>query len=98
MRNASTIPFLIWLCIAPSVPAAENLTVVDIWPGAAPDEPGNIGPERFRMSPVLDRTQVEVTNSTRLLTDVTKPTLTIYPPAKDKNTGTAILICPGGGY
>ena len=26
------------------------------------------------------------------------PTLTIYSPAKEKNTGTAMLICPGGGY
>jgi len=50
------------------------------------------------MSPKLDRKQVEVTEQTRLLTNVTKPTLTIYRPAKEKDTGTAVLICPGGGY
>jgi acetyl esterase/lipase len=50
------------------------------------------------MSPKLDRKQVEVTEQTRLITDVTRPTLTIYRPAKDKDTGTAMLICPGGGY
>jgi acetyl esterase/lipase len=50
------------------------------------------------MSPKLDRKQVEVTEQTRLITDVTKPTLTIYRPMKDKDTGTAMLICPGGGY
>ena len=50
------------------------------------------------MSPKLDRKQVEVTEPTQMITDVTKPTLTIYQPAKDKNTGTAMLICPGGGY
>jgi len=33
-----------------------------------------------------------------MITDVTKPTLTIYRPAKEKDTGTAMLICPGGGY
>ncbi len=27
-----------------------------------------------------------------------KPTLTIYLPEKDKATGAAIVICPGGGY
>ncbi len=27
-----------------------------------------------------------------------KPTLTIYLPAKDKATGTAVVICPGGAY
>jgi acetyl esterase/lipase len=50
------------------------------------------------MSPKLDRKQVEVTEPTRMITGVTRPTLTIYRPAKDKDTGTAMLICPGGGY
>ena len=26
------------------------------------------------------------------------PTITAYAPAKDANTGAAIVICPGGGY
>ncbi len=50
------------------------------------------------MSPELDRKQVEVTESTKMVTDVTKPTITIYRPAKEQDTGTAMLICPGGGY
>jgi len=77
---------------------ADSPEVVEVWPGVAPDESGNIGPERTRMSPKLDRTQVEVTESTRMVTDVTKPTLTIYPAAKGESAGTAVLICPGGGY
>src|SRR5689334_8703393 len=85
------------LMIAWSVAAAEP-QVVEVWPGKAPDEPGNIGPERVRMSPALDRKQVEVTEPTRMITDVTKPTLTIYRPPREKDTGTAVLICPGGGY
>ena len=72
--------------------------VIDLWPGQAPDESGPIGPERIVMSPKLERKQVEVTESTRMLTDVSKPTLTLYRPPKAKDTGTAILICPGGGY
>jgi acetyl esterase/lipase len=72
--------------------------IVEIWPGKVPEETGKIGPERIRMSPKLDRKQVEVTEPSRLITDVSKPTLTIFRPAKDKETGTAMLICPGGGY
>ncbi|MGB9625559.1 MAG: alpha/beta hydrolase [Phycisphaerae bacterium] len=30
--------------------------------------------------------------------DADKPTLTIYLPPKDKATGAAVVICPGGGY
>jgi acetyl esterase/lipase len=33
-----------------------------------------------------------------LVTNVTKPTLTVYPAPKNTNTGVAMLICPGGGY
>jgi acetyl esterase/lipase len=77
---------------------ADKPLVVEVWPGTAPDESGNIGEEMVRMSPKLDHKQVEVTEPTRLVTNVTKPTLTIYRPAKDKDTGTAMLICPGGGY
>ena len=29
---------------------------------------------------------------------VPQPTITIYRPAKEKDTGAAMLICPGGGY
>ena len=72
--------------------------VVELWPGDAPEESGNVGAERTRLSPKLDRKQVEVTEQTRLITDVTKPTLTVYRPAEEKETGTAMLICPGGGY
>src|SRR5205823_12972498 len=35
---------------------------------------------------------------TKWLTNITKPTLTVYRPAKDRDTGTVMLICPGGGY
>jgi acetyl esterase/lipase len=80
-----------------SAPAANPL-VLELWPGQAPDEAANIGPERIVMSPALDRKQVEVTNSTRMLTAVSKPTIMVCRPPKDKDTGTAIIICPGGGY
>ena len=85
-------------CAACMAVEAETPLVVEIWPGEAPEETGQIGPERTRMSPKLDHKQVEVTEQTRLITDVTKPTLTIYRPAKEEDTGTAVLICPGGGY
>ncbi len=89
---------LLAMCLPGPMLAAEKPQVVDVWPGTPPDEPGTIGAEKVVMSPKLDRKQVEVTESTRMVTNVTKPTLTIYRPAKEKDTGTAMLICPGGGY
>jgi acetyl esterase/lipase len=77
---------------------AERPVVIELWPGKIPDEAGGIGAEYGRMSPKLDRTQVEVTELTRMVTNVTKPTVTVYRPAKGKDTGTAVIVCPGGGY
>jgi acetyl esterase/lipase len=93
----STAAVFVGLVVTWSATAAEPLDL-EVWPGKVPDETDKIGAERFRMSPALDRKQVEVTEPTRMITDVTKPSITIYRPAKEKDTGTAVLICPGGGY
>ncbi len=33
-----------------------------------------------------------------MFSGVTKPTLEIFLPEKEKSTGAAVVICPGGGY
>lgn len=33
-----------------------------------------------------------------IVSEVTEPTLTVYQPKKGKSNGTAVIICPGGGY
>jgi acetyl esterase/lipase len=97
-RLTAAVALLTGLCLAWPAIAADKPSVVELWPGKAPDESGDIGPEKVHMSPKLTRKEVEVTESTRLVTNVSKPTITIYRPARDKDTGTAVLICPGGGY
>jgi acetyl esterase/lipase len=91
-----SLAILLWLA-RPGVGADKPL-VMDLWPDKAPDETGKIGPEKVVMSPKLTRKEVEVTESTQMVTNVTRPTIKIYRPAKEKDTGTAMLICPGGGY
>src|SRR5262245_63190301 len=86
------------LCVAWPALGADKALVVEVWPGKVPDETGNLAPEKVHMSPRLTRKEVEVTEPTRLVTNVSKPTLTIYRPAREKDTGAAVLICPGGGY
>src|SRR5262249_9152680 len=34
----------------------------------------------------------------RTVTNITKPTLTVYRPAKEKDTGAALIIAPGGAF
>jgi acetyl esterase/lipase len=97
-RIATTVSLVAWFCVAWPAAGADKPEVIELWPGKAPDETASIGAERFRLSPKLSRKEVEVTEPTKMVTNVTKPTITIYRPAKDKDTGAAMLICPGGGY
>jgi acetyl esterase/lipase len=97
-RSRVSISLLVWLCLALSAPGAAKPMVVEIWPSRVPEETDDIGPEKVRLSPKLTKREVEVTTPTKMVTNVTKPTLTIYRPAKNKDTGAAVLICPGGGY
>jgi acetyl esterase/lipase len=98
MRIPWIVPLIACLLMPWPAPGGEKPEVIELWPGKVPDETTPIGPEKVVPSPKLDRKQVEVTESTRMLTNVSKPTITVYRPAKDKDTGTAVIICPGGGY
>jgi len=71
---------------------AASPLVVDLWPGKVPGDVGINSEESSRIHPS------PLVGPTKLITNVSKPTLTIYQAAKEKNTGTAMLICPGGGY
>lgn len=66
-----------------------------LWPGTAPGETGDIGPEHDTTGPngrlVAGKRVIRLGN-------VTDPTLTIYSPPARRNTGAAVLVCPGGGY
>jgi acetyl esterase/lipase len=74
------------------VNGAEAPLVLPVWPGAVPGEFGAIGPERVRDPSEHPKSKA------KLITNVTKPTLTVFRPTKAKDTGTAMLVCPGGGY
>lgn len=70
---------------------AQEAPVLKVWPGKVPGETAQTGPER-----IVPRKPNEM--PIKLITDVSEPTLTLYKAPKDKDTGAAILICPGGGY
>jgi acetyl esterase/lipase len=89
----------LFLCLLTTgAAAAQNPLVVDIWPGKPADDVGIPGAEHFFELKVNGKPYLVAGKPTKWLTNVSKPTLTIYRPAKDKDTGAAMLICPGGGY
>jgi acetyl esterase/lipase len=70
--------------------AEEKPHVLKVWPGQAPGETGKIGTEK-----VLENKPGQ--SQVMRISNVSQPTLTVYRP-KAKDTGAAVVICPGGGY
>ncbi|MBI3856949.1 MAG: alpha/beta hydrolase [Planctomycetes bacterium] len=83
-------------CLAPARPADPQ--VLDLWPGKTPDDAGIEGEEKFRDLLVNGKPYEVGGKPTKWKTNVSKPTISVYRPAKDKDSGISMLICPGGGY
>jgi acetyl esterase/lipase len=86
----------VWFCLALTLALALSARgaepkVVKLWPGKAPGETKDIGEEKYLET---KKGQLEV----KRLTNVSEPTITIYSPPKEKNTGVAVVVAPGGGY
>ncbi len=62
-------------------------TVLPLYPDSIPNS-----------KPVVDEEQSEFANGITTISNVSTPTLTVFLPAKEKANGTAVIICPGGGY
>ncbi|KQV53560.1 alpha/beta hydrolase [Pelomonas sp. Root1217] len=77
--------------LLPMMTLAAPPAVLPLWPEGVPaavraDAPatrGDLGPER------------EAGGS---ISNVSVPTLAVVPPAVDRPNGTAVILCPGGGY
>lgn len=73
------------LCSAAAVFAAEPTLTLNVWPGLPPGDKPNLGEEKWEPPQMLRGT-------------VTTPTIAVYRPAKERDTGAAVLIAPGGGF
>lgn len=74
--------------------AAEQKPL-NLWPGKPPGDTNALPAEADLTKPtenlIAGRRLIRLGN-------VSTPTLTVYKPAADKDTGAAVLVCPGGGY
>src|SRR5947207_169899 len=93
LMKRTSIPITLGIVLATVTVAlaADKPLVLDVWPGKVPGETGSIGEEKILESKPGEKQVKRITN-------VSKPTLTVFRPAKDKDIGAAVVICPGGGY
>jgi acetyl esterase/lipase len=78
------------LCLAlftASLAAAQD--VIPLYPGTPPGSTPETYPEKEYFSSLW---------KTEVVANVTKPTLTVFKPAPGTENGTAIIVCPGGGF
>ena len=72
------------LFIMLSLQVAKSQSIMKLWPNGTPGEVVSPKPEE-----IFEGKRVRY---------VSEPTLTVYLPTKETNTGIAVVICPGGGY
>lgn len=77
---------IILVCLLANVFFADGQSVGEyaLWPDGAPEDNGI--------------TASETTDPEGRVTNVSVACLYVYAPEKEKNTGLAVIICPGGGY
>lgn len=79
----AVVCLLLSVLFPPPLPAAPaDGAVIPLWPEGVPGAK-DIGPEKLEDGRI---------------SNVSIPTLTYFAPAVDRPNGTAVIICPGGGY
>ncbi|HEX4487350.1 MAG TPA: alpha/beta hydrolase [Terriglobales bacterium] len=79
-----SLPLIV--CLATLAAAQE---VIPLYPGTPPGSPQADYPEKAYFSNVW---------KTDVVTNVSKPSLTVFKPSAESKNGTAVVICPGGGF
>jgi endo-1,4-beta-xylanase len=81
---------LLILLLAGTAAAAEGAQVFFLWPNGAPGSEGKSGEEKIEPP--------NAEHGYTMLSNVHKPSLTVFLPAKEIATGAAVVICPGGAH
>ena len=84
------LPFALFLALVlqPQTARADDPKEILLWPDGAPGSEGKTEPEKVVTSGSGERT----------VSSVHKPSITPFLPAKEKATGAAVLVIPGGGH
>lgn len=99
MRSrTSRLIALVLLCLFCPRVTAQGQEPISLWPGAAPGEKGDVGPERDTTPDDPKNANVPRDKYVIRLGNVSKPTIQVFKPDADKDTGAAVIVCPGGGY
>lgn len=87
--------FLMALFLTSNLCTAQTKKELPLWPDGIKNNPVKYNEEKVRTSDVNESSP---SGMNRVFSQVSNPTYIIYQPEKSKNTGVAMVICPGGGF
>lgn len=92
MKNSFTLRIILLgaLLLPASITSAQQPEIVLLWPDGARGSEGKTAPEKIE-PPGPGHDYVKIWS-------IHKPSITAYLPPKDKATGAAVIICPGGAH
>jgi acetyl esterase/lipase len=93
MRLLPCLFVSVLLVLTSSAPAQQPTLL--LWPNGNPEPSRVVGPE---IDPTTDANRIVSGRPVVRVTNVSKPSLTVYSPPPAKRTGAAALVFPGGAY
>jgi len=84
-RHMKQIALILFLIVSIHLEAQQ---IIDLYPVSIPNS------KSYQMNEIIKEENGQIS----WVRKVSKPTLTLYHPKKEIATGTAVIICPGGGY
>jgi acetyl esterase/lipase len=85
--KTTTLRTLILILFTASLAAAQD--IIPLYPGTPPGSTSETYPEKTYFSKVWN---------TEVVSNVSKPSLTVFKPSPEGKNRTAIVVCPGGGF
>lgn len=80
-----TLCLLVWLSAVATAQAPKEIL---LWPNGAPGSEGKSGDEAVRVTQ----------DGEHVVSNIHRPSITPYLPPKEKATGAAVIVAPGGGH
>lgn len=79
---------MLFAAVIPQLALSQE--IVNLWPDGA-------APNAISGAQITEKSETDANGILRI-SNVSVPTMTAYLPPKEKATGAAVMICPGGGY
>jgi acetyl esterase/lipase len=77
------LAWFLFTCVTAPAQQKEIL----LWPNGAPGSEGKTGNQKIR-----------IYRGEQIISNIHHPSITVYLPAKEKATGAAVIVVPGGGH